>query len=99
MPTAAPRVKAVFDRAAEIESPSERAAYLAEACAGHPDVRREVEELLWAHGDAGSFLESGPVAAGPDDATSASAGAYTVKITASSKAGSTAQTFTLVVNS
>jgi hypothetical protein len=31
--------------------------------------------------------------------TSASAGAYTVKITASSKAGSTAQTFTLVVNS
>ena len=73
MPTAAPRVKAVFDRAAEIESPADREAYLAEACAGHDEVRREVDSLLRAHGDAGSFLESGPVAAGAKDATVASA--------------------------
>jgi WD40 repeat protein len=70
MTAPAPAVKAVFDRAAEIESSAEREAYLTEACAGHPDVRREVEELLRAYGDAGSFLEAGPVAA-PEDATAA----------------------------
>ncbi len=70
MTTPAPSVKAIFDRAAEIESPAEREAYLAEACAGNPDVRRDVETLPRAHGDAGSFLESGPVAS-PEDATAA----------------------------
>ena len=63
MSTPAPNVKAVFDRAAEIESPAQREAYVAEACAGRPDVRRAVESLLRAYGDAGSFLESGPVLA------------------------------------
>ena len=78
MSTPAPSVKAVFDHAAEIESPSERAAYLAEACAGHADVRREVDELLRAYGDAGSFLESGPAAAPAGGATEADGGATEV---------------------
>src|SRR5689334_9104404 len=42
--TPPPNVKAVFDRAAEIDAPADRGAYLAEACAGFPDVRREVED-------------------------------------------------------
>jgi serine/threonine protein kinase/Flp pilus assembly protein TadD len=51
-----PDVKSVFGRAAEIATPSGRAAFLEEACAGHPAVRAEVEELLNALGNAGSFM-------------------------------------------
>jgi serine/threonine protein kinase/WD40 repeat protein len=51
-------VKAVFDRAFEIDCPGERAAYLDEACAGAPELRQKVMALLKAHADAGSFLES-----------------------------------------
>ena len=64
----APGVKAVFDRVVEIESSAERAVYLAEACADHPDIRQKVEALLRAYADAGSFLE--PESA-PADATAA----------------------------
>src|SRR3954447_1613625 len=46
----------VFGRAVEIASPRDRAAFLDEACAGRPAVRAEVEELLNAHGIAGSFM-------------------------------------------
>src|SRR5215831_684348 len=47
--------------ALEKESPSERAAYLEEACAGDPDLRRRVEELLQAcAGPAGSPKATGP---------------------------------------
>jgi WD40 repeat protein/serine/threonine protein kinase len=51
------RVKAVFDHALEIGAPAERAAYLDRECAGAPELRRQVEALLKAHADAGSFLE------------------------------------------
>lgn len=54
---APPSVKAIFDRALEIESPAEREAYLATACAGHPAVREQVESLLRSAAAAGSFLE------------------------------------------
>ena len=37
---------------------AERPAFLECACAGRPGVRREVEELLRAHGQTGNFLES-----------------------------------------
>ena len=37
--------------------PSQRAAFLAEACAGDGALQREVESLLAAHAHAGSFLE------------------------------------------
>jgi serine/threonine protein kinase/tetratricopeptide (TPR) repeat protein len=50
------RARAIFDRALDIESPQERAAYLDTNCAGAPELRREVEALLQAHADAGRFL-------------------------------------------
>src|SRR5262245_44440826 len=50
--------KAVFDEAVEIASPDERRAYLERACAGAPVLRQQVEALLSAYADAGSFLES-----------------------------------------
>src|SRR5262245_51461631 len=56
MTSSTPDVKSVFGRAVEIASPVERAAFLDEACAGHPAVRAEVEMLLKALGDAGSFM-------------------------------------------
>src|SRR5262245_26339637 len=51
-------VKAVFDEAVEIESASERQAYLDRVCDGFPDLRLKVEALLRAYTDAGSFLEA-----------------------------------------
>ncbi len=41
-------------------APDERAAFLAEACAGDEALRHEVESLLAAHDQAGSFIESPP---------------------------------------
>jgi hypothetical protein len=54
----APGVRAIFDQAREIDSPGERAAFLDRACAGAPDIRGEVEALLRAGEEAGSFLET-----------------------------------------
>src|SRR4051812_26598405 len=64
MAAPAPNVKAVFDRALDIAAPAEREAYLAEACAGDPALRRKVEGLLAAYADAGSFLEAGAALGG-----------------------------------
>src|SRR5262245_32053212 len=50
-------VRAIFDRALEIGTQPERAAYLDQACANFPEIRQEVEELLKAHAQAGSFLQ------------------------------------------
>ena len=58
MPTDAVSVRAIFDRALEISAEAERAAFLDQACANLPEVRGEVEALLKAHSEAGSFLES-----------------------------------------
>jgi len=52
--------KAVFDHALELESPSEREAYLDQACAAAPELRKNVAALLAAYREAGSFLEAGP---------------------------------------
>src|SRR5215510_12015474 len=57
-------LEAVFFAALEKGSPQERAAYLDQACAGDPDLRRRVEKMLAAQAQAGSFLEQpapGPV--------------------------------------
>ena len=51
-------IKAVFDRALEMETPGQRQAYLDEVCATAPDLRNKVEALLKAYAEAGSFLES-----------------------------------------
>jgi eukaryotic-like serine/threonine-protein kinase len=57
MPEPALTAKAVFDRAHEIESPTERMAYLDEVCADAPALRERVEGLLRAYEEAGSFLD------------------------------------------
>src|SRR5438094_7785646 len=50
-------LEAIFFAALEEGSPKERTAYLDEACAGDPDLRRLVEKMLAAQAQAGSFLE------------------------------------------
>jgi serine/threonine protein kinase/tetratricopeptide (TPR) repeat protein len=50
-------VKQVFDRALEIDSRTDREAFLAQACAGSPQLRQRVEVLLRAYESSGDFLE------------------------------------------
>jgi serine/threonine protein kinase len=50
------RIKGVFQIAAALE-PSQRAAYLDQACEGEPELRFEVESLLNASGQAEDFIE------------------------------------------
>ena len=57
-------VKTIFDEAAELTSPGDRAAYLERACGGDADLRRKVEALLRALDEAGSFLEASPADVG-----------------------------------
>jgi serine/threonine protein kinase/tetratricopeptide (TPR) repeat protein len=55
------RVKEIF-QAAQERQPAEREAWLEAACAGDEVLRREVESLLAAHEEAGSFIEKPAVA-------------------------------------
>ncbi len=50
--------KEVFAHAQELSSPAERMAYLDQACADSPELRQQVEALLQALEEAGSFLET-----------------------------------------
>jgi serine/threonine protein kinase len=50
----------LFNAAAELAHPAERAAFLDAACAGDPELRVEIEDLLRRDHDAHSFLESPP---------------------------------------
>src|SRR5689334_14430745 len=62
-------VKSIFGHAIGLSSPGERAAYLQQACAGDPALRAEIESLLQADREAGSFLgerEPRPVATDDD---------------------------------
>src|SRR5262245_57902077 len=61
-----------FIAALQQEGPTQRQAYLDEACAGQPELRRQVEHLLRLHEGAGSFLEK---PAADSAATGASGGA------------------------
>src|SRR5215831_1748065 len=54
--------EAIFTTALEMEFPEQRAAYLDRACAGNADLRRQVEELLGAHGRSGRFLDQAAAA-------------------------------------
>ncbi|MFO0842659.1 MAG: protein kinase [Gemmataceae bacterium] len=47
----------LFIAALQTDDPAQRQAYLDEACAGRPELRRQVEGLLRLYEDAGSFLE------------------------------------------
>lgn len=58
------QIKQLFDAAME-RKPTERAAFLGEACGGDDALRREVESLAAAHDDAGSRYETPVVAADP----------------------------------
>jgi non-specific serine/threonine protein kinase/serine/threonine-protein kinase len=66
----------IYFAAVECEDPAARAAYLAEACGTDTELRRQVERLLEARAERGSFLEApalgptiehgaGPIAEGP----------------------------------
>jgi serine/threonine protein kinase/TolB-like protein/Flp pilus assembly protein TadD len=51
------RVKQIFQAALDL-APASRAAYLTDACAGDPSLLTEVESLLAAHEQPGSFMDS-----------------------------------------
>src|SRR5262245_54513672 len=52
----------IFNAALECSSPAERAAYLDQACAGDEPLRRKVEALLLACGEADEFFKTAPAA-------------------------------------
>src|SRR5688572_8701274 len=58
MSTSQPNLKAVFSKAMDFTDPAARASYLAEACGGNANLRGEVESLIQALDQAGSFLEA-----------------------------------------
>ena len=63
MNSATPDVKSLFGRALEIPSLAARAAYLDEACNGNAPLRAELDDLLQALDQAGTFLKGqAPVA-------------------------------------
>src|SRR5262245_15756969 len=47
----------IFIAALQQEGAAQRQAFLDQACAGQPDLRQQVEQLLRLHEGAGSFLE------------------------------------------
>jgi hypothetical protein len=50
------RIAAIFDQALEVPGP-ERAALVARLCGSDRTVRREVEEMLVAHGGTGGLID------------------------------------------
>ena len=54
------RVKQLLQSTLE-RKPNERSAYLAEACTGDESLRKDVEELIISHEQAGSFIEESPL--------------------------------------
>ena len=75
MGTERPEERAIFNEAAEIESPEERKAYLDKACGDDAELRAAVEELLRLHDTNRRFLEV-PILAAMDtgDTSTASEG-------------------------
>jgi WD40 repeat protein/serine/threonine protein kinase len=63
MDTEQPDIKEIFYAAIETKSKKQRDAYLDEVCRGDRKLRAEVEVLLKAHDQAGSFLEEPAVGA------------------------------------
>lgn len=58
MPNESLNVRSIFDRALEITSDAERAAYLDEVCARAPELQQQVDALLTAYVVAGSVLDA-----------------------------------------
>jgi len=61
MPIESLNVRSIFDRAVEITSAADRQAYVDEACVAAPEIREQVEALLVAHANAGSFLNAADI--------------------------------------
>src|ERR1700720_1097092 len=51
-----PKLREFFNKALECQTAQEQAAYLEQACQGDAELRAQLEELLEAHREAGSFL-------------------------------------------
>jgi eukaryotic-like serine/threonine-protein kinase len=62
-------VKAIFTEAAAMASADDRAAYLGRTCAGDPGLRRQVEALLAAQDEVGTFLETPALGEAPPEAS------------------------------
>jgi serine/threonine protein kinase len=67
-----PEIDTIFSTAIELDSTTERAAYIASACAGNERFRQRVEELIDAYFRAGDFLEP-PTSDMPADSWTSSA--------------------------
>ena len=52
-----PKLRELFSKALECQPPEEQAAFLDQACQGDAGLRAQLEELLQAHREAGSFLQ------------------------------------------
>jgi tetratricopeptide (TPR) repeat protein len=52
-----PRLRELFSKAAECQTAEEQAAFLDQACRGDAELRAQLEELLRAQREAGSFLQ------------------------------------------
>jgi WD40 repeat protein/serine/threonine protein kinase len=52
-----PKLRELFSKAAECQSAEEQAAFLDQACRGDAELRAQLEELLQAQREAGSFLQ------------------------------------------
>jgi serine/threonine protein kinase len=70
--------KDIFGEALAFTDPAERAAYLERACAGNAALRQEVDSLLQAHEQAGSFLHSSLLLPPEFEQPGARIGRYTV---------------------
>ena len=64
MPSESPSLDTIFCAAIAIASAADRAAYIAQACGSDPELRGQVEKLVQAHFQAGSFLEQPAAEAG-----------------------------------
>jgi serine/threonine protein kinase/tetratricopeptide (TPR) repeat protein len=52
-----PKLRDLFSRALQCQTPEEQAAYLEQACQGDAELRARLDELLQAHREIGSFLQ------------------------------------------
>jgi eukaryotic-like serine/threonine-protein kinase len=52
-----PKLRELFSKAAECPTTAEQASYLDQVCQGNAALRAQLEELLQAHREAGSFLQ------------------------------------------
>src|SRR5262245_12977347 len=57
-----PKLRELFSKAAECQTAEEQAAFLDKACQGDAELRAQLEDLLRAHREAGSFLQERPAA-------------------------------------